>query len=232
MSQYRHLFFDLDRTLWDFETNSRKVLRQLFSEYELNARGAISVEDFIQRYEELNEQCWKDYREGRLDKSILRVKRFELTLRLYDIKEKKLAWRLSDEYLDRSPVQTVLMPGTLETLAYLKEKYHLHIITNGFEEIQHVKIRNSGLAEFFKEIVTSERAGAKKPSAKVFHFALKMAQSEREHSLMIGDDYEADILGAKAIGLDQVYYNPNQLEIVADEPTFCINSLTELKGIL
>lgn len=163
MNEVRHIFFDLDRTLWDFERNSAETLRELFDELKLAETGILDPDLFIETYICKNDICWEMYRLNQISKAELRNLRFQMALQHFGVKHDELAKRLGDEYVNRSPLKTALFPNTLETLKYLSEKYTLHIITNGFDEVQYIKMEASGIHSFFKHITTSEKAGHKKP---------------------------------------------------------------------
>lgn len=227
---YKTLFFDLDHTLWDFHTNSTVVLKEIFTETELHRKG-LDFEEFYTVYNRVNDQKWALYREGKIDKYRLRKERFADTLAHFRIEEVHLGDYFEQQYVERSPRQTALMPGALDTLNYLHEKYTLAIITNGFTSVQLVKLKSSGLEKYFKEIVTSEMAGANKPEAKIFVTALKKTNTRREEAIMIGDHPEADIAGARNVGLDQVWYNPNGMKSDV-KPTHEIRHLSSLISIL
>lgn len=234
---YRHLFFDLDHTLWDFETNSRLTLRQLHEELALSSRGIKDFDQFHQRYLEHNEKLWDRYRKGFIKQEELRVKRMRLSLLDFKIVDDELAQTLSIRFLELLPTRKKLFPGTNEVLQYLQQKkYQLHIITNGFEDVQHKKMEASELRHFFSQIITSEKAGALKPHRAIFEHALKVAGATPEQSLMIGDSLEVDIKGAREMGMDQVHVNhldKNQYPIEGSTyPTHTIFDLTELKKIL
>lgn len=228
---YSHIFFDLDRTLWDFETNSNETLYELNHTYKLKELGVDSIEKFIFEYLIINEQMWTRYRNGLVDKETLRYQRFHQTLLKFDIDNADLTRNLGNDYTSIAPLKTNLVPYTIELLEYLNGKYKLHIITNGFEEVQHVKMKHSGIDKYFSEVITSERAGYKKPDYKIFEFSINLAKGTRENSLMIGDSLEADILGAREFGIHQVYFNPDSLEHDEDI-TYEIKELKELMNIL
>lgn len=207
MKRYAHLFFDLDHTLWDFRANSREALRELVEAHGLLARGLPDAEAFIGAYEEINAALWAEHGAGRMPKEVLRVLRFRTALQRFGIADGRLAGRLAEGYLELSPRKTALMPGARELLDAVKDRHRLHIITNGFEEVQRVKLACSGLDGLFDVVVTSERAGAAKPQPAIFHHALRLAKADPEQSLMIGDSVEADMHGARMAGLDHVHYH-------------------------
>ncbi len=225
--EYRHLFFDLDHTLWDFERNSRDTLRALFEELQLQSCGISDFGLFLERYEYHNKYCWMQYRNGRMDKEEVRVNRFIYALADFQVDRKDLVYTLSDLYVQRSPDKLNLIEGAREVLEALRPAYRLHIITNGFEEVQFRKLRNTGLLPYFDKIITSERAGALKPSPRIFEFALERASAGRAESIYIGDNLEADMLGARNAGMDQVYFNPEARPHV-EKVTYEIRSLSEL----
>ena len=226
-----HIFFDLDRTLWDFEKNSQDTLTQLIKRFELHSRGIDSVENFINIYKIHNEKLWNLYREDKITKSELRTIRFRLVLEEYGINDSQLAEDFGTAYIEESPLKTRLFPFTIEVLTYLQKKYKLHIITNGFQEVQHVKLEKSDLLQYFNAIITSEQVGVKKPNPKIFSYALNNAGAKIEESIMIGDDLEVDIIGAKLFGMKQVYFNPKKQKH-QEELIFEIECLRELKEIL
>jgi putative hydrolase of the HAD superfamily len=228
---YQHVFFDLDRTLWDFEINSHETLIELIDKYKLVEKGISSSNTFIEEYYKINDQLWEEYRQGTINQETLRFERFNRALLKYEITDLELIKNIGNDYVYLSPLKTNLVPHTIEILDYLKSKYDLHIITNGFEEVQHIKLSNSGISNYFSEIITSERAGFKKPDKRIFDYSLSATNSTREKSIMIGDCINADILGAKNAGIHQIYFNPND-NSHQEEITHEINSLIELKKIL
>ncbi len=229
--KYKHLFFDLDRTLWDFEKSALEAFKIMHKSFNLESKRINDWREFHEKYEKHNLALWDMYRHGKIEKEQLRWKRFADTLQEYGINNQQLAKELGDEYVRLSPRIVNLYPHVLEVLDYLSKKYHLHIITNGFEEVQHIKLQTSGMDKFFDVIVTSEKAGIKKPDTGIFEFALKNAHAKKEESLMIGDDYEVDILGAKAAGIDQVFFSPNNEnnELIS---TYAITDMIDLKNFL
>ncbi|MBL7962328.1 MAG: YjjG family noncanonical pyrimidine nucleotidase [Flavobacteriales bacterium] len=230
MKAYRHLFFDLDHTLWDFRTNSRETLTELHTELDLADAGVPDAEGFVDAYEEVNSDLWRSYESGRLDKATMRVLRFRTTLGLFGVRDDKLARSLSAEYLERCPRRTALMPGARELLELVRDRHRLHVITNGFEQTQRTKLESADVAHYFDVVLTSERAGAAKPSAVIFGRALGLAGARVEDALMVGDDPRTDMAGGRACGMDQAHYHP------AHDPdplaTYRIAHLSELGGLL
>lgn len=230
MKIYKHLFFDLDRTLWDFEINSVKALKLIFDKRDLH-QVFPDFDAFIKTYKDHNERLWGLYKLRKIRKDELRDERFRLTLKDFGLDDAKLAEQIGNDYVELSPMQTVLFPDTIEVLDYLSAKYKMHIITNGFVEVQYKKLRISGLEKYFERVTTSEEAKASKPKPGIFRAALSSANAKKTESLMIGDDLENDILGAKKFGIDQVFFNPNSSNH-NESVTFEIQGLKQLTDIL
>jgi len=229
--KYRHLFFDLDHTLWDFEANSKATLKELHTALQLNERGVDDFDLFHKNYLQHNEKLWERYRNGYIKQEELRVKRMWLSLLDFKIADDELAQEMSVRFLDMLPTRTMLFPYTKEILEYLQDKgYILHLITNGFEKTQHNKLMYSGLRHFFKEVITSEGSGSLKPNKEIFEFALQRSNANAGESIMIGDSIEVDIVGAKNAGIDQVYVNHLGIEPEI-KPTYAVTSLKELERI-
>lgn len=230
MKRYAHLFFDLDHTLWDFETNSRETLRELHSTERLVDRGIPDASDFIDAYEEINQGLWKRYESGHIDRHVLRVLRFRNTLLSFGVKDEALADRMGHDYLAMTPKRTALMPGARELLTDLGGRYRIHIITNGFHEVQREKIASSALEHHFELVLSSEMAGAKKPDPRIFHAAMQRTKATPLDSLMIGDSVPADIIGARTAGWDQAHFAPNGGG--DEEATYVLRRLDDLRAIL
>lgn len=223
----KDIFFDLDHTLWDFDRNSLLAFKQMFVLRQLE----LDLEDFMAVYEPINWNYWKSYREDRINKQELRRGRFRDSFSQFDIHlEDHELDQLATDYIDQLPKNNHLFDGTKEVLGYLEQHYSLHIITNGFEEVQQKKLDNSGIAPFFKTVTTSEEAGVKKPGAAIFQLAMNKAGAQSGSSMMIGDTYEADILGAKNMGMKVLYFNYRNENIPSDIQK--IDSLLELKSHL
>lgn len=231
MKKYKTLFFDLDHTLWDFEKNSAEALAEIFEDLKLNHLGIPNAHDFILNYKMHNHECWEKYRNGLISKDDLRFVRFELALKDFDVDNRDLAVKIGEEYVLRSPFKTNLFPKAIETLDYLQDHYKMYIITNGFEEIQSIKLNKSGLEKYFSEVITSEKAGFRKPHPQIFELALSTSKNTPEEVLMIGDDLEADIIGAHQMQIDTILFDPHQSH--REEKRFkVINELSELKMLL
>lgn len=231
MHPYRHIFFDLDRTLWDFEANSEEMLRELFEDFALEAYGIGPFEKFLESYRGINADYWRAHREGRVGKDELRYERFHHTLLRNGISDRKLADRLAEAYLSGTPEKGRLVPGALDLLEPLSYRYRIHLVTNGYADTQIRKVANTGLENYIDVLVTSDRAGARKPDPAIFNYALDQAGSRKEDALMVGDDVEADIMGAMDLGIDQVFFDPfgNKADPGA---SFRIRTLPELIVIL
>jgi putative hydrolase of the HAD superfamily len=227
--KYKHVFFDLDHTLWDFETNSRDTLGELFSEL-IAHKTEYALSDFIEAYETINFQMWADYSAGKLDKESLRNDRFPYALNEIGIVEPALAVTINEQYMERTPYKKALFPKTREVLSHLGENHQLHLITNGFAEVVEVKMTESDLWSYFQEVVISEVVGFLKPHPGIFEKALDMAGALVGESVFIGDNLVSDIGGAQNFGMDQVYFNPKQ-ENHDSNPTYEVSALSELIGL-
>ncbi len=227
---YEHIFFDLDRTLWHFEENSKKVLLDIFNDFGLNKHIEFE-DDFLSEYYKINEILWERYRKNKITKDQLRGERFNLTLKHFKINNSDMANEMGHFYVNQSPMQTILLPHTLDVLNYLQAKYKLHIITNGFEEVQHIKLRESKIGHFFDQLIFSETVGVKKPHPLIFKKAMKNAGATAKNSIMIGDDFYADIYGAQRVKMESVYFNFNKITH-QHQTHYEINCLSELKELL
>lgn len=221
------IFFDLDHTLWDFERNSALAFETIFRKHAIN----VDLQIFLQHYVPVNMKYWALYREDKIDQVTLRYKRLKEVFDLvpYEIKDSDIHL-ISEEYIKYLPTFNHLFDGAIDVLDYLKPKYNLHIITNGFQDVQNGKLKNANIEHYFATITNSEMAGMKKPNPKIFEFALQLAKAEKATSLMVGDSLEADMEGAKNIGLDALFFNETKTEEPHDFPQ--IYHLSEIKNIL
>ena len=231
LKKYQHIFFDLDRTLWDFDAAAEVAFERIYEKYNLKSLGIPSAHEFHEVYHPLNEQLWVLYRADKITKDDLNRTRFVLPLEHYGIHDTDLADHLSEDYVYWSPRIVRLVPGTMELLEYLKPKYHLHLITNGFQEVQHTKLSGSGMEPYFETLTVSEEVGVKKPNPEIFHYALRKAGAKAEESLMIGDEMAVDIDGARAAGMDTLLFHPTE-DRVEGECTYEVRSLMEIIGLL
>ncbi len=232
MVKYNHIFFDLDRTIWDFEKNSEETILELLAEFGLDKKGRLTESDFIKTYKAINHGLWVEYRSGKISKQQLREARFYRSMLKYKIDEPELALRFNDAYVSRCSSKTHLLPHSREILDYLAKSYILHIITNGFKEAQHLKIEKSGIRPYFSEVIVGDEVGINKPDPRIFHHAFESSTAAPEESIMIGDDFEADIMGAKEVGMDQIYFQPNGVKDQNKIATYTVSHLEELKDIL
>jgi putative hydrolase of the HAD superfamily len=205
----KHVFFDLDRTLWDFEQNSRNALQKIYDKHSL-ADHFDHFLHFHKVYHNINNDLWKKYGKGKISKDLLRITRFQKTLERVEVYDINFADTLNKEYIATAPKETIVFPDTHETLVELKKRYQLHIITNGFAEAQFVKLKESNLFHFFDIIVCSETVGKTKPHRDIFHYAMSQAKALPQESVMIGDDHTTDILGAIQVGMHAILFDPTE----------------------
>lgn len=227
LGDIKHIYFDLDHTLWDFDKNSALTFEIIFKEEKLE----INLTEFMEAYSPINDNYWKLYREDQITKEDLRTGRLKDCFEVLKIKISPLILEnLSNKYIKFLPGFNNLLEDTQDILEYLYPKYSLHIITNGFNEVQHRKLNGSNISSFFKTVTTSEETGVKKPHVQIFIQALKKSNALSENCLMIGDNFEADIVGAQNAGLKTLffdYYGKKQ-----DIPATTIQKLKELKNYL
>ncbi len=223
------IFFDLDHTLWDYERNAAEALVELYDFYELNNLGIPTPQTFVDAFGVANTEVWDLYDQNLITQTELRFRRFRQVFDQLGVSDHSLCDELNDEYLRISPLKPHLMSGAIETLDYLLPKYDLHLITNGFVEIQGQKLTSSKIDHYFKEMFTSQRAGAKKPDPRIFEYVLDYLHLQKNDVVMIGDNAQTDIKGANLVGIDTVYYNPEGL--LCPQATFSICSLLTLKDL-
>ena len=220
------IFFDLDHTLWDFDKNSALTFERIFKEENLQ----LPLEEFLAYYVPINHYYWKLYRENTITQEQLRLLRLEKTFEKMNLSfSGQQLHRISEQYIDHLSTFPHLFEGTIPLLNHLQQQYELHLITNGFEKVQHYKVQNSGLAPYFKKVFTAEQVGYKKPHPKIFEVALEKTATQAENALMIGDSLEADILGAKAMGMQVLHFNSH----AEPEHSHCpiVYSLKEMKAL-
>ncbi|WP_026714659.1 YjjG family noncanonical pyrimidine nucleotidase [Flavobacterium daejeonense] len=223
----KNVFFDLDHTLWDFDKNSKITFEKIFAQN----HPEVGIDDFIKHYIPINQSCWKLYQYDKITHQQLRYDRLKLSFDAlgYMISDLEIDF-ISQEYIDLLTEHNHLFDGTLEILDYLRGKYKLHLITNGFAQVQDKKLKNANLNAYFSTITNSEMAGVKKPNPIIFEYALDLAAAKKENSIMIGDSIEADVLGALEFGIDAIYFNENHQAV--DSNIKQINHLLELKNYL
>ena len=231
MSRYTTLFIDLDDTLFDFRQASRMSFHET---YDLLGYEHFfeSFEHFLQIYEPRNRELWVLYGKGEIDKATLNRLRYSYPLEAVGHPDEELAARFCTEALGRIPHKNVLIPGTIELLEYLHPRYEMFILSNGFQELQSQKMATTGLSKYFKRLILSDEIGINKPNPELFHYALEVSGARKESSIMIGDMFETDIVGAANIGLDQIFVNITGAKGLAFEPTYEVNNLLQIKDIL
>lgn len=229
--KYRHLFFDLDHTLWDFNSNAKESLQEIYATFGLEAKAIGPFQTFYTTYLTHNALLWSRYEKGYITNEELKWKRMWRTLLDFKIVDEKLAREMAAAYLEILPTKKKVFEYTFEILNYLTEKnYSIHLITNGFEKTQWTKLNSSNLARYFQNVITSECSNSAKPKKEIFEFALNKANAKAAECIMIGDNIEADILGAQKAGIDTVFANHINADCSA-APTYMIHHLKELEGI-
>ena len=229
--KYRHIFFDLDHTIWNFDKNAEETLYELYDIYRLNEIGLPSAGLFIETYTRNNHQLWAEYHTGKITKDELRETRFKRTFLELGVHPDALPLAFEDDYVKLCPTKTNLFPHAHETLRYLQNKYTLHLISNGFKESSELKIGNTDIGRYFQNVIISEIVGVNKPDPAIFEHALNLAGAKKDESLMIGDSLEADVYGALNFGMDAIYFNPFNAPKPDDVP-LQITHLKELTIIL
>ena len=228
---FKHILIDLDDTLWDFKVNSKIAMQEIFNDYEL-IKYYDSFESFYAIYVEKNHQLWEQYAKSEITKDYLSLERFLYPLRLVGVEDKQLAKRLGEDFLHRTTLQTQLVDGALEILEYLKNKYTLSIISNGFIEVQYIKLRRSGLLPYFTHVFLSEEIGYQKPDIRFFQTVLEKLDAKNTECLVVGDNLQTDILGAKNANIKAVFYNRGQTdELNISSDVITIEDLLQIKSI-
>ncbi|MDV3309383.1 MAG: YjjG family noncanonical pyrimidine nucleotidase [Cyclobacteriaceae bacterium] len=229
--KYRAVFFDLDHTLWDYDTNSRETLIEIFEQHGLAQRGVPDATTFANVFQETNDRLWYQFDRGLITSETLRNDRFVAILRAFGVDDAELASQLSDDYLHACPRRCNLMPHAIDTLQYLSGRYALTVVTNGFEDVQKIKLTSGNLLNYFDHIVTSQKAGYRKPAKEIFEYALRSNAVRPEETLMVGDNLLTDIGGAVNASIDTAFFNPQRTP--HDTPVnYEISSLIELCSIL
>ncbi len=230
MKKYNHLFFDLDHTLWDYDANTSAAVDEVFNYYDF-ARLGISQQDFLLRFHEVNEYLWNLYNHGHIDRNHLRTQRFRMILEKLGFSENHVPTDIGEKYLEIAPSKNAVIDGTIELLEFAKPNYQMHIISNGFDDVQYRKLDASGILHYFDKVITSDNSGFRKPQKEIFFFALQAAGATLDNSLFIGDNPDTDIVGALNAGMDLVYFNPNKKphEFAL---TYEVDSLHQIMNIL
>ena len=228
---YKHIFLDFDDTIYDTHGNADIALQELYQHFSLG-NYFDSFETFSKIYWKRNVEVWAMYSRGEMAKSELIVERFLTPLRTVGIDDSNYALTLNKWFLERTSEKSNLVNGAREILDYLKSRYSIHILSNGFTEVQHKKIRNAGVEQYFDSVILSEDVGCNKPDPKIFSYALEKTGAAIEETIMIGDNFDTDILGAKRSNINQIYFNPNKITERDFEPTHEVFDLMEIKNIL
>lgn len=229
LKNFDHVFFDLDRTLWDFETNSSQTLHELFTEFSLEKKLGTTFETFIAEYHRVNDLFWQQYRDGLINKEGLRYARFEASFQFFGLNDPALAEAVGEQYVVRSPRRTALIDGALDLLRHLQHNgVPMSVITNGFDEVQHLKMQASGISHFFQHTITSELVGVRKPHPGIFEHALRLTNTFPHRVVMVGDHFEADIDGALLAGWHAVYLLPSGDMPIPRPDLTAVRSLREL----
>lgn len=231
MKAYRHLLFDLDHTLWDYDSNVRDSLTELFARHGLAELGESNFETFFEAFQATNLELWDQFNSGQVDRDQLRAIRFHQVFTKARLSPSLIPKSLEDDFITLTSSKAKVMDHALEILQYLGEKYALHIVTNGFNESQYAKLKASGLERYFNIIVTSESSGFRKPDQRIFAHTLREIGTVSKDCLMIGDNPHSDIQGAINASIDQVHFNPENVKSPVPA-TFTIRHLSELKTFL
>jgi len=231
--RYTDIFFDLDRTLWDFDRNSAETLTELFEIYGLKEELGIDFFTFMESFRKINASAWRDFRQGNQSKEEMRTNRFLQTFNKYGSSDWKMARKMSLDYIEICPYKGHLIEGAEILLEKLQPNHSIHIITNGFSDTQRIKINSSGLAKYLSEIIISDETPYRKPDTAIFNLALKKCGGKKDSSLMIGDDWQKDIQGARRSGINQVFFNPEDIAVLEKgSTTYVIKRLCEIDNIL
>ena len=232
MKNIRHIFFDLDNTLWDHRKNAILTLNELFQRKEINEKYNLLFDEFHAKYNEINEDLWIKIRDGIIDKDFLRKHRFYDTFLHFDIDDEELADYFEKHFLDEIINYNELIDGTLEILGYLKSKgYQLHVVSNGFHEVTNRKVEKSGLTKYFETVTSAEDAHAMKPDERIFEYSLNVANAKKSESIFIGDDWIADVKGAQNFGMEVIFFDA-LLENKTEEGLKIIKNLDEIRNFL
>lgn len=223
----KHIFFDLDHTIWDFDRNARETLLELYEAYQLHKLGLNCAENFISTYTENNQKLWAQYHLGHISKQTLRASRFKKTFIDLGLSPEIIPAKFEEDYVNISPTKKNLFESAEKVLGYLCKKYHLHIISNGFKDATLTKMQVTNLNPYFKNIIISEEVGVNKPDKAIFEHALHKAQAHKQESVMIGDSLEADVYGAQNFGMQAIFFNPANTQKPHDV-ALQINHLEEL----
>ena len=204
----QHIFFDLDNTLWDHRRNAYLTIKDLFEKNNIEEKFSIDFEDFHEKYHEINERLWEEIRDGLIDKEYLRKHRFYDAFLHFGVDDEELSMHFENHFLDKILQFNYLVDGAEDLLEYLKSKnYTMHIISNGFQEVTERKCQLSGIAPYFETITSADSIGVRKPNPQIFQYSVQLANADKDKSILIGDDWIADVKGAQSFGMDVIFFN-------------------------
>ena len=229
-SNKKHIIFDLDDTIWDYQRNSNEALNELHSSFNINEHG-VNSENFKNAFREVNNQLWDDFDKGVISRDVIRKRRFPMVFGELSLNLNGVAMEMQDSFMQICSSKPSLVPGAQKVLDQFRSEYNFHILSNGFDEIQFAKLKAADIEHYFDKVITSGRAGYRKPEAEIFEFALNEIGAKPEECVMVGDNPLSDIEGAYRYGIDQVYYNVHNKEC-AISPTYTIYDFNELLNIL
>ncbi|MBD8347455.1 MULTISPECIES: YjjG family noncanonical pyrimidine nucleotidase [unclassified Dysgonomonas] len=230
--KYTTIFFDLDDTLIDTALNSKQVLEEVYTDYTID-KYYPSFNDFYQKYQSINLHLWDQYEQNLISKEELKTGRFKQALNDFTSISTEQSLEMNNDFMGRVSNKKNIIEGVEDILEYLQPKYHLYIISNGFLEVQDKKIKNAGLDSYFKDVFLSDHVGKNKPHPMIFNYALKESSTSSTDCIMIGDNINTDIIGAKNIGIDQIWFNPKSMVDSSNvAPTYTVKTLNDIKTIL
>jgi putative hydrolase of the HAD superfamily len=228
----QHIFFDLDNTLWDHRRNAYLTIKDLFEKEEIGLKYNINFDEFHSVYHEINEKLWEDIRDGIIDKEYLRKHRFYDTFKHFNVDDSELSMYFEEHFLDKILNHNELVEGAEYILEYLKAKnYTLHIISNGFKEVTERKCILSGIDKYFQTITSADSVGVRKPRPEIFEYSLSLSDARKENSILIGDDWIADVVGAQNFGMDIIFFDVLN-ENIEEEGLKVIKHLLQIKEYL
>lgn len=231
-ASYKFLFFDLDHTLWDYAANSRATLLEIYHKHKLQQLGGFCADSFCTAFASINRQLWGEHEAGKIGKEALRSQRFVRVLESLGQQQADAALtaRLDQDFLALCPLKPGLLPFARDVLQHFHARMPLYVLTNGFADVQEIKLRSAGIARYFKGTITADEAGAAKPDLAFFQYALKSVGARPEECLMIGDNLKADIIGAASAGIDSIYYNParRRYHVPVQHDIQCLSELLKL----
>lgn len=227
----QHIFFDLDNTLWDHRKNAYLTLNEIFAREKVQEKYQLGFEEFHKEYFTINENLWAAIRDGKIDKQYIRDHRFYDSFLFFGIDDKELSQKFENNFLDQIIENNELVEGAFDILEYLaQKKYRLHILSNGFEEVTYRKCELSGIKNYFATITSADEINIRKPQPEIFEYALKKADAKKENSIIIGDDWIADVEGGLAFGMDAIFFDRFNDDFDAEVKT--VKNLSDIKQYL